>query len=390
MNVSPDLPAYWCYLVVLLLGFVTAGTQVSAQLGNLPGKWLTVNTWLLFFAYTLIPLGLFWLLDRTNAIHDTSVFAAVLVGVGYQQILSGSFATLKAPGDVSIFLKPFAAWSAAITVQIRDRVAIRDGQFDENLLSTIVNDPGKFDALKQVVMVHVADPLALDASLAAIAANRAVLGDIGVHTRQAQTLYMNLKQASPQQFQYLLRRDGIISRGSYLWYARGWRSWATAIVVCLILLGGAGVAAAMLRNTSIVSHYFLWRLDKSNDSDVDRFRAEKRLGTYLANEPSVCAGLAEMLTAPNLADKTEKAINSILIANWDKTVRPDDCLRDHLADSLRMENSDMRARLQKTLVYLAASRHLSVPPALANWQPDAKDGPADIDAEVKLWKQVKP
>jgi hypothetical protein len=55
-----------------------------------------------------------------------------------------------------------------------------------------------------------------------------------------------------------------------------------------------------------------------------------------------------------------------------------------------MENSDMRARLQKTLVYLAASRHLSVPPALANWQPDAKDGPADIDAEVKLWKQVKP
>jgi len=55
------------------------------------------------FAYTLIPLALFWLLDRTNAIHDTSLFAAILIGVGYQQILSGSFATLKAPGDVSFF-----------------------------------------------------------------------------------------------------------------------------------------------------------------------------------------------------------------------------------------------------------------------------------------------
>jgi hypothetical protein len=50
MTVSPDLEAFYCYAIVFLLGLIAAKGQVSQRLGNLPGQWIMINTWLLFFA----------------------------------------------------------------------------------------------------------------------------------------------------------------------------------------------------------------------------------------------------------------------------------------------------------------------------------------------------
>src|SRR5713226_3872670 len=124
MNVSPDLEAFCCYGLVLLLGLAVAWSQVSRRLGKLPGQWIMVNTWLLFFAYTFVPVLLFWFLDRTNAVHDTSLFAAVLVGFGYQQILTGSLGSIRAPGDVSKFWQPFGIWADSISDRIRERIIV--------------------------------------------------------------------------------------------------------------------------------------------------------------------------------------------------------------------------------------------------------------------------
>jgi len=341
------------------------------------------------FAYTLIPLALFWLLDRTNAIHDTSLFAAILIGVGYQQILSGSFATLKAPGDVSFFLKPFAAWADAIAARIRDRIVINDGQFDESLLSSIVGDKSKFDALNLVVMVHGADPLALDAALTAIAGNRNVLGDAGVLTKQAAALYMSLKQASPQQFQYLLHKYKIIPWTLYFWYAKEWRSKATAIAVAVVLICAATACGLELTDEPADrASYFVWRLQKENGTDLDRSRAETKLGQYLATDSRVCPKLAALLRTPSPSVKIADNVLSLLVEDWDRTASQDDCLRNDLADTLRTDNSDIRARIQKTLLYLAADRHLTVPADLQSWQSDPKNTAADLDTIIHKWRQV--
>jgi len=390
MNVSPDLQAYHCYLLVFLLGLWTAGTQVSARLGNLPGKWIMVNTWSLFFAYTSIPLALFWFLDRTNAIHDTSLFAALLIGAGYQQVLSGSVASLKAPGDVSAFLKPFAAWADAIAARIRDRVVINDSQFDEKLLSSIVEDQEKFDALRQVVMVHTSDAPALDVQLAAIAANQTVLGNAGVRTKQAALLYLSLKQASPQQFQYLLYRSGVIPLRWYRWYAQEWRSKFTAFVVALILISVAVACVLELSRPAYQASYFVWRLQKQNATDSDRYRARIKLGQFLATDPGVYPQLTGLLTAPNLPVKTADEILSLLVETRDRAESQNQRLRGLLVDSLRADNSDIRERIQKTLLYLASDRNLNVPPDLRNWNSDPKNTAADIDTIIKMWRQVGP
>lgn len=59
MSVSPDLEAFCCYGIVLILGLVAARVQISNKLQNLPGKWIMGSTWLLYFAYSLIPVALF-------------------------------------------------------------------------------------------------------------------------------------------------------------------------------------------------------------------------------------------------------------------------------------------------------------------------------------------
>lgn len=83
----------------------------AASCGLLLRSGVVVNTWLLFFAYTFLPVALFWFLDRSNAIHDTSLFAAVLIGFGYRQILSGELTSIRPAGDISKFWQPFAAWA---------------------------------------------------------------------------------------------------------------------------------------------------------------------------------------------------------------------------------------------------------------------------------------
>jgi hypothetical protein len=388
INVSPDIQAYYCYLLVLLLGLWTAGTQVSSRLGNLPGKWIMLNTWFLFFAYTLIPLALFWLLDRTNAIHDTSLFAALLIGAGYQSILSGSFSSIKAPGDVSAFLKPFAAWADAIAAQIRDRVVINNSQFDENRLSSIVKDDGKFSALKQVVLNHTADPAPLSLSLVAFAANQAVLGDEGVRAKQAALLYLSLKQASPQQFQYLLYRSKVIPRRWYLWYAKEWRSKLTAIIVALVLASLAIAGGVEFTRPAAQSRYFVWRLHKENGTDLDRHRARTQLVHYMGSEPAVYSQLAALLTSPGLPGTTADDILSLLLETRNLAASQKVDLLGLLVNSLRTGSSDIRERIQRTLLYLADDRNLTVPEDLLGWHSNPKYDASDIDGVIKKWRQV--
>ncbi len=388
INVSPDLPAYYCYLAVLLLGLATAGTQVSKRLGNVPGKWIMVNTWLLFFVYTLIPVALFWLLDRTSAIHDTSLFAAVLVGAGYQQILSGSFANIKAPGDASVFLKPFDAWAQSISTRILDRVVDSVERFNENLFARIVNDPGKFDALRHVVLVHVADPAKLDRDLKSIASQKDVLGDEGVLKKQASLLYMNLKVASPRLHQFLLYKNKVIPRRLYLWYAKEWRSKVTAIVVAVALVGAGAAGVYRLTQPPWPERYFLWRLHKANGTVADRYQARTRLVRYLADDPSAYSRLAALLTTPNLSVETADSILAMMIETRDRAASQQVDLMGLLAESLRSGDSDVREHVQKTLLYLAKDRNLTVPKELQSWISDSKDTASNVDAMVKKWHAV--
>ena len=150
LAVSPDLSAYYCYLLVLFFGLVTAYARVSRLFENFPGAWGTASIWPLLLAYTLIPVLLFWVLDRTNAIHDTSVFAAVLIGLGYRQVITGKTG-LKIPGNISSVWQPFETWANWVAERITMRVQLHTERFTDYFIARVKKDPNKLADRKSVV-----------------------------------------------------------------------------------------------------------------------------------------------------------------------------------------------------------------------------------------------
>lgn len=385
MTVSPDLEAFICYALVFLLGLAAAKGQVGQRLGNLPGQWIMVNTWLLFFAYALLPVALFWLLDRTNAIHDTSVFAALVVGLGYQQILSGGIGTIRAPGEMSKLWQPFAAWADSISDRIRDRIAVNDSKFDERLLSTIRSDPKNFEKLKSLALAHTPNPKDLDDKIKEVDALANVLQDDGVMARKAEFLYLDLKKSSSKTFGYLLYKKGLISKKWYVWYEQEWRSKTAAIAVAIVL---TVTVASCLHEASEPEHmaaYYVWRLRKDSATDYDRFRAQQKLVPYLSK--NAYQQLASALQTPNLPGKTADNILAVMLRTRGTAAAKDANLSQLLIDSLRTENSDVRLRIYKVLVYLG-QEHGMDPKAMQDWQPDPKDTPTRIDEMIKQWKKI--
>src|SRR3970040_2391678 len=120
LSVSPDIEAFWSYLIVLVLGVFVANRQVATRLEGFKDVWLVGDTWILFFAYLAVPLGLFWLLDRTDAVKDSSLFAALLVGIGYERILAGGDGALAAPQGVAGYWGPFVAYANRVAEKIRN------------------------------------------------------------------------------------------------------------------------------------------------------------------------------------------------------------------------------------------------------------------------------
>lgn len=277
LTVSPDVDAYYCYAVVLLLGLIAASGQITKRLEKLPAKWIMVNTWLLFFAYTFLPVALFWFLDRSNAIHDTSLFAAILIGLGYQQILSGELTSIRPAGDISRIWQPFAAWADHVADRIRNRVVRNESLFDERLLNVVRNDDGKFTSLRELAFTHTKDVPALSQKLKDIEDHKSVLGDSGVLMRTAETLYEDLKVSETETWPYLLYQRDITSRLNYFWYGREWRSKTAAAAVAIVLFGAVTLTIYNLWTPENRGRYYLWRIEKTNNTDQDRFRAGRQL-----------------------------------------------------------------------------------------------------------------
>ena len=89
-TLSPDVDARFCYLIVVLAGMLVAVRKVDERLLNNSGAWSILSTHRLFFFFWATPVVLFFLLDHSGAVNDTSPVAALVIAVTYGAILSGS------------------------------------------------------------------------------------------------------------------------------------------------------------------------------------------------------------------------------------------------------------------------------------------------------------
>jgi hypothetical protein len=395
LSFSPDVDARICYLLVLLCALIAAYRQVDRRLATFPGSWTETPTWLLYGIYVLVPLGLFWLLDRTGAINDTSVVAALLVGVGYERILSGQ-GELGVPASLSGLWKPFAAFADSISARVSKRIADRIFRFDRRLTDEVAADPQRFEALKNLARSLSRDVQSLDRRLEEIGASHASLGDRLTLERQILALYSEVTQA-PRWLE-LLRDGQVISAATFNSYPtdRGVGPRAAEIalpVLCvLVFLALSGKLVG-----PIDREYHLWRLDKVNATATDQWRTREALTAYVADPrttASLAARITELMRGPAMQPGRVDLVLQVLIAGA-KQARQVPLVAAEIVGALRAPVVDNRTRMQAALLHLAqvelgtAPCPSEGPPLLAKelctWKPTEGDSTVDIEGRIDRW-----
>jgi hypothetical protein len=390
LSLSPDLEAWWCYFILASLSLMVAVVQVRSLLKGYTNVWSTARAWLLLGAYTGVPIALFWFLDRADALHDTSLFAAVLVGVTYRQILSGSGQGVNVPGTLAKAWQPFVTWSDNVAAGIRNRIARNNSRYDAIAIDHLAESQDVFGEVQNIVLNRASDPASARSMLDSYDKLKPPLDDSGVLRKKATYLYFALKALPDVDSDRLLMEKSVISRSNYYLYAREWRSSIFVGIFVVMAVAVAVLAATHLPSPENRALYYLWRFEKPNATNVDRFRAAQHLEAGMRSGNTDFAAVVRKELTTKLRydglplDAGERTLQLLL----QTAGHPDPPLIRALAYSIRTGNPDLRARTEKVLLYLADAGALEVPGILQKWTPTKEDSVTCIDAAANMWNRL--
>jgi len=400
---SPDLPAWVCYVVVLIVGMVGARSSVKTLLADQRGYWGIANTWALFWAYAVIPVVLFWSLDYTSALRDTSLFAALVVAFGYRQIFQGGVQGIVASGPTASFWKPFEAWANRISQTIAARNKSVQDLFDENVKTHLASDPARLAELLRVTCLYTKDSGKLAAALATLAAMPspaaipAAVFQQWKDREQVRILLDNLRASQPEHYGVFLYQEGLIERWRWINWREGWRSkLISRMMIALIVLVFGAVGLIAYNSESIPRRYHHWRFAKANASEKDRFRSREYLGKWLVGAAASKDGSRriELVTKPLLTrlrfkETTPTHAESILRLLVDfHSPSVDAATIPPLIEALRTENADVRLRIHRGLLELRAADFTNtiLSPTTEKWSPAKDEMAGAIDTHVRAWQ----
>jgi len=386
LTVSPDWAAYTCYGIVAVLGVFVAVVEVKKRLGTMQGYWFLPGTWILFGAYALVPLILYWLLDRTGAVNDTSVFAAVLIGFGYRGIITGGSQTIRAPGEVSAFWSPFVAYADKVAKEALDRGALNQRRLAEKIIGEIMKERSRYDALQALALDRTSDVAAVNAALASIDQ----LAGAGPGERlEKKTRYLYGVLLSVPDIQYLLRSKNVVDSRFYWLHLKG--------IAHLLPIGVVAVAVAIAVTTLVVwsypdfreiaTTYHVWRLGKTNSSKIDQYRSRRALVVIMADSAPLrqraTAELIYLIQRPGLPMERVDLILQTLLETHPGAPKND--LSTQLVQALRGPSLDARTRVHDSLVFLSTSCQATMDPALRAWKPTERDSSTALEEKIVAW-----
>jgi len=136
-----DIPAWVSYALIIVVSAFAAATQVHKLLIKVPLRWSYAEAYLLLIGFFLLPLVLFWALDRVGALHDCSLISALIVALGYPAIISGD--SKPSNSAVSAVFSPVLKWLNGIPGKLAARVQTNKMEFE----TSVMNAVGRDDAL---------------------------------------------------------------------------------------------------------------------------------------------------------------------------------------------------------------------------------------------------
>jgi hypothetical protein len=286
---APDVPAYVSYGLILLVAVFVSRRTLNELMATTEGDhWAFAGTWALFLVHLALPLALFWLLDYTAALNDTSIFAALVVAVGYRQIFAGGVQGIVLPGQTPALWKPFEAWVTSVARRIGARNKLYRDRFDARVQGLIARDDARLRAFATLVYASSGNLAALQAELAALAPSGDAAAD---RRRQVDVMWRDLRKREPQLYGWLLYEYGIVGWLSYWWWLEKGRPKVVSGGILLVLAAAlvAGVAwfttdpAGSDRQHTAWLYYYRWRFLKPSATDRDRWRSREYLTRELSS-----------------------------------------------------------------------------------------------------------
>ncbi len=388
LSVSPDLSAYVCYGIVFLLGVFVAVVQVKKRLIG-DGIWLVPQTWFLVTAYVGVPVVLYWLLDRTGAISDTSLFSAVLVGIGYERIITGGNQSVRAPGDVSSLWTPFLAYVDKIAKVVLERISQRQFVLADKIVTEITSDPNRYVELEKFAMGRSSDSNALLVKLNEIDG----LTAIGAEDRlERKTRHLYGVVFSIPDIHYLLRNSNIISGKFYWMYVSCLprvTSWVTISVFVLIALFVQVGFRYDAMCQSITTSYYVWRIGKINSTSADQYRSRRHLVALTKEQPSLLESttnkLIYLIQRPGLPMERVDLVLQTLLESHGRA--SNNSLPQKLVEALRVSSLDARTRINEVLIYRSQSCVPGPDNTLRDWKPTDRDSSTMLEGKIDSWSQ---
>jgi hypothetical protein len=389
LGFSPDWDARYCYLIVLACGIVSARIQVQGRLDVLKSKaiyaWCLRTTWLVFTTYLVIPLILFWLLDRTGALQDTSLFAAILVGLAYPAVLAGGTSLKPAQGVAGVVGWLNKAADSLVT-KTTAYVAVEDRLFMRNVVEAMLLDPARQTAVERLAKSYADVPASV------------INGELASQPDPAAKAQVAYDYATNSA--YGIKPLGQIVKswklkGVHCPHARAWRS----CTVYASVLGAISVVVAGLLFAGPGDDVFrVWRIVKPGVSAADLHRnreiLKQRLGVTGACAERMRGRLAAALIRPGLELGRTDEILRLLLLPRGKCGEPRFAATfELLIDALRAGSVDVRARVHHALLLLVeecgpASADVAQEARLKElqaWKPLATESPIDLERKWRTW-----
>ncbi len=393
---SPDIDAYWCYLITLVVGVFVGVSKINALMASSPDRWGFVRTWLVLGAYTAVPPLLFWFLDYTGALHDTSIFSALIIAIGYRQILMGEMKSITLAGDISKLWSPFEAWAARVRDHIVAESKRRSDRFEEQLRDLLTTDPKKVDSLIELAYLKTIDPTGrgkLNSDLNSVT-NESQPNDVTPERfqnykirRKVDICLDAIRSAIPEDWRHVLVKRELI--GAYkkgIWQGTLQSRIAAGAVACLFVI--AIVWGGFAFYYGYRDHYYRWRFTKVNATGMDRFRSRKfledRANERNADTASLFAPLIQALAYRDLNHQICEEILSLLIELHNKT--PDSTFQALIA-ALHTEDPDLRLRVNRTLTALRQLDYAKPGDndEFVGWVPSKNETAGDIELWIEKY-----
>ena len=397
---SPDIPALCCYFIVVSVGMVVSAVSINQLLKDTPGRWAFLDTWILFWANTAVPVLLFWFLDYTGALRDTSLFGALVVGFGYHQVFTGGIKGILMPGQSARLWQPYEAWVNKVAARISVKNHWVAERYFDRVRRLVAERAELLKAMERVTFYHSKDATLLQTKLDELKALPGPTGATQEETdrlkqdRLARKLLEELRTAEPVNFAHYLYQNKIIPwhyRSFLLGKARSglFSAVAVGLVAALLTVG----LLVFVSSPGWRLRYHQWRMIKPNTSEPDRFRSREFLQTQVrqaaqgTNAPAAFAAIYGPLVKPlryrAAPVKQAEEIHQFL---FHSRVGKVDCwLVPQLIESLRTDSLDLRARANQLLNEIQRASYTNAP--APTWQPLKEDPAHVVDEKINLWGQ---